>query len=140
MIDDILSRLEKVKRTGRNNWLACCPAHDDRSPSLSIHAADDGRIVVYCHAQCSFAEIVAAVGLGYEPWFPPKQADDFKPAIHRPFPAADILESLTNECRIVAIVAHDIEAGKDVPESDRERMRVAIMRIREASEVANAKR
>ena len=103
---------------------------------MTIHAADDGRILVKCFAGCSFDEIVGAVGMGWEPWFPPKQEEDFKPAIRRPFPAGDVLEAVVTECRIVAIVAADLEAGKDVPESDRERMRVAAMRIREAAEVA----
>lgn len=139
MIEDILSRLEKVKRTGRNNWLACCPAHDDKNPSLTLTHGENGGVVARCHShQCDISAIVHAVGLGWAPWFPPKAPSDydFRGPIRRPFPAADVLEALALECRIVAIVAEGIEKGEDVPEIDRERMRVAIMRIREAGEVA----
>jgi DNA primase len=31
---------------------ARCPAHDDRTPSLSIRDADDGKVLVRCHAGC----------------------------------------------------------------------------------------
>lgn len=31
-------------------WMARCPAHDDRAPSLSIADARDGKVLVRCHA------------------------------------------------------------------------------------------
>lgn len=59
--DDVLSRLEGVKRTGQS-FKACCPAHDDQTPSLSIRLKD-GRILVKCFAGCSAEAIVGAMGL-----------------------------------------------------------------------------
>lgn len=41
-----------------------CPSHDDKSPSLSVGEGDDGRALVYCHAGCSVADVVGALGLG----------------------------------------------------------------------------
>jgi len=35
-IEILLSRLEKVKPHGNGKYLACCPAHNDKSPSLAI--------------------------------------------------------------------------------------------------------
>ncbi len=46
-----------------NGWSARCPAHDDRSPSLSIAEGDDGRTLVKCHAGCKVEAICAAVDL-----------------------------------------------------------------------------
>jgi putative DNA primase/helicase len=42
-------------------WIACCPAHDDRKPSLSICDADDGKVLVRCHAGCEQARVIAAL-------------------------------------------------------------------------------
>ncbi len=42
-------------------WVARCPAHDDREPSLSIRDADDGKVLVRCHAGCSQEQVVAAL-------------------------------------------------------------------------------
>lgn len=43
---------------------ACCPAHDDRHPSLSVTLAKDGKILTFCHAQkCSHEAILATLGL-----------------------------------------------------------------------------
>ncbi len=50
------------------NW--ACPAHDDRSPSLSIAAGDDGRVLVHCHAGCSAEAVVQAIGLEMADLFP----------------------------------------------------------------------
>ena len=43
-------------------WQACCPAHDDHTPSLSITPTAD-KVLVYCHAQCPTDAILAALGL-----------------------------------------------------------------------------
>ena len=39
--------------------MARCPVHDDRTPSLSIRDADDGRLLVHCHAGCDQAHVIA---------------------------------------------------------------------------------
>ena len=62
-IDNVLGRLD-AKATGRDSWLARCPAHEDRNPSLSVGVGDDGRVLLNCHAGCSTGEIVVALGLG----------------------------------------------------------------------------
>ncbi len=43
------------------HWMARCPAHDDKSPSLSVRDTDDGRVLVYCHAGCRQSEVIAAL-------------------------------------------------------------------------------
>lgn len=40
---------------------ARCPAHDDRSPSLSISNGRDVSILLNCHANCPYESIVAAI-------------------------------------------------------------------------------
>jgi putative DNA primase/helicase len=42
-------------------WMARCPAHDDRTPSLSICDADNGKVLVRCHAGCEQAQVIAAL-------------------------------------------------------------------------------
>ncbi len=66
----LLNLLEGVKRTKRNSYVARCPAHDDKSPSLSVAFTDEGRILVHCFAGCSAGDIMAAVGLSLGDLFP----------------------------------------------------------------------
>ena len=63
----ILSAIESVTgrkpvRNGRDTK-AHCPAHDDGHPSLSVREADDGRVLVKCHAGCSADAVMKALGL-----------------------------------------------------------------------------
>lgn len=60
--EKFLSCLDKVKPTGRGKWMACCPAHDDNTPSLSIKETEGGDLLLHCFAGCSAADVVAAVG------------------------------------------------------------------------------
>jgi putative DNA primase/helicase len=42
-------------------WMARCPAHDDRDPSLAIADAVNGKVLVYCHAGCDQRDVIAAL-------------------------------------------------------------------------------
>jgi len=64
----LLERRDKVRAAGKGSWMACCPAHDDKSPSLSI-TESDGKLLVYCHAQCPALSVVEAVGLTWDDLF-----------------------------------------------------------------------
>ncbi len=44
-----------------SGWMARCPAHNDREPSLSISAGDEGKVLVRCHAGCDQARVIAAL-------------------------------------------------------------------------------
>lgn len=62
MIENILNRLEKVRKSG-SKWQARCPAHDDRSPSLTISERPNGDVGIYCHAGCDTQAVMNAIGL-----------------------------------------------------------------------------
>lgn len=61
---------ETITRALGGRWsgrsgIACCPAHEDRSPSLSIANGHSGRLLLTCHAGCSFVHVLDALkGLG----------------------------------------------------------------------------
>ena len=61
--DMLLPRLVGVREVGPGQWSACCPDHDDDTPSLSIRETDDFTLLVYCHAGCKTVDVMAAVGL-----------------------------------------------------------------------------
>ena len=69
MLDDLLDRLEGVRRSGAG-WTARCPGHDDRRASLSVGRGDDGRWLLKCHAGCPFDAILAALGVDARELFP----------------------------------------------------------------------
>jgi putative DNA primase/helicase len=42
-------------------WMARCPVHDDREPSLAITDARAGKVLVRCHAGCDQRDVIAAL-------------------------------------------------------------------------------
>ena len=69
MLEPVLSRLSGVKRIGEQRWIARCPAHDDRSPSLSL-AVRDGTPLIHCFAGCETEDVLAAVGIAWRDILP----------------------------------------------------------------------
>ena len=47
----------------QGGWMCTCPAHDDHTPSLSVTAGDDDRILLHCHAGCTVDQVLTADGL-----------------------------------------------------------------------------
>lgn len=72
---DVLQRLPKFKESAPNMYKACCPAHDDRHPSLSIRISDDGHVLLNCHAGCTAKAIVEAVDLTLADLFQPRSRE-----------------------------------------------------------------
>jgi hypothetical protein len=48
-------------RKAGGGWMARCPAHDDREPSLSIRHGDNGKVLVRCHAGCDQGRVITAL-------------------------------------------------------------------------------
>lgn len=61
-IEKVLARFPDARQSGKG-YSACCPVHEDRSPSLSIAEGDDGRALIHCHAGCSPQAVVRELGL-----------------------------------------------------------------------------
>jgi hypothetical protein len=132
----LISRLEKCKRTGNGSWVACCPAHGDKHPSLTIRETEDGRVLVHCFAGCDVEQVIGAVGLDFDALFPPKPAADRLPAVRRAFPAADVLEAVAFECQLVAVAACNLGNGVTLSSVDHDRLLLAQSRIEEARRLA----
>jgi len=69
-IERVLPRLQRVREVGPGRWIACCPAHNDRSPSLAIREAEGGKVLLRCWAGCPTAEVLAVLGLTWQDLFP----------------------------------------------------------------------
>lgn len=52
-----------------HDFMAQCPSHDDRSPSLHITEGDGGTALIHCVAGCRSARIVQDLGLKFRDLF-----------------------------------------------------------------------
>src|SRR5262249_54625031 len=55
-----IARALNGKKSG-DDWSCHCPAHDDKTASLSIAAGKDRYIVLHCHAGCSSIAVIDAL-------------------------------------------------------------------------------
>lgn len=129
----LLDRLERVRQTGPGRWLARCPAHQDRSPSLSIRELDDGRMLLHDFGGCETGDVLAAVGLQLSDLFE-KPLGNFQPS-HTRIPARDLLEIISEETTLVAIIAADFLAEKHITEDDWRRLAAAARRLGNARDL-----
>lgn len=68
---ELLNRLEGVvKVSGSGQYLAKCPAHQDKSPSLSVKIEHDGKVLIHCFACCSPIDVLDSVGMELSDLFP----------------------------------------------------------------------
>ena len=71
-VEAILSMLEGVKSSGANRWMALCPVHGDKSPSMGIKECSDGTVLMNCFAcGANGMEIAEAAGVSISELFPP---------------------------------------------------------------------
>lgn len=140
--EGLLDRLEGVRRTGDGRWMAKCPAHPDRTPSLSIRLAEDGRILAHDFAGCSVEDVLAAIDLEFSDLFPPR---DPAPEGCRPrqgipeHRARDLIELAAREALICSIALTDILDGRGTSAEDSMRARQAAETLAEiAMEVRHA--
>ena len=56
----ISSGIPGVRKIAEGRWLACCPAHDDKNPSLSITQTSD-KVLVHCFAGCEQRDVLQAL-------------------------------------------------------------------------------
>jgi len=138
-IDKVLHRLEKVKRTGPDRWIAKCPAHDDRRPSLSIKEAEDHKVLLKCWTGCSAAEIVAALGLSLADLFPHDRRSLAAPGtgpMRRPWEFKDALQGVAHEVTVALLILADIAKGETPDAETMERLALAETRIADALRIA----
>lgn len=127
--DALLQHLESARKTGHNRWKACCPAHQDKIPSLAVREEDDGRVLIKCFAGCSVESILDSVGLTFSDLYPmrPPRPEGCRP-IKRPFVPADVFEAIRHESHVLGFIAKDMRTGK-VSETDYRRLIDAEERI-----------
>jgi hypothetical protein len=131
---DLLGRLDKVKPTGKDRYMACCPAHQDKSPSLSVRFdTTDGRVLMHCFAGCEISDICAAIGL---------EVADLYPRTDRPHYAGlpdwkrRRLEDAMSHLKLLILMFENAQkAGQALTDTDQADYQQAVARVAKINEV-----
>jgi hypothetical protein len=134
--EKLLEHLKKVQRRGPNKWQACCPAHDDKTPSLAIRELDDGRILLHCFAGCGAAEVLHAIDMSFSDLYPPPIDSQSAQKIRKPFNASDVLTGVAFEILLAWIFAKQLTTDQQLSEAERSRLLICASRLQRGMEVA----
>ncbi len=136
-IENILSRLDGVKETKPDQWIAICPSHADRNPSLAIKRGEDGRVLLKCWAGCRAGDVVEDTGLELKDLFD-QPIKCRKPSRQRLYPNyKKILQMLRHDVMLIWIITEDMAAGKVIPTEDINSVRRAYKNIESVMEASN---
>lgn len=133
-INQILGMLDKVRRRSNNQWMACCPVHQERTPSLSIKD-DNGKIIMKCFGcGASGIDVIGAVGMEPSDLFPPSDNVDYQSRPKRSrFPADQVLEALITEATVIYMIASDMSKTDNIDQATKERLLQAVGRVNAAA-------
>lgn len=134
-LDTLKSRLRKVKRTGENKFMACCPAHADKTASLTIAELSDGRILINCFAGCNTYSILKSVGLDWQDVMPENNLGHNLKKERILYPS-EALELIKFETQVVTVIALDIKKKGYITQEMQGRLFKAVNLINKAQEAA----
>lgn len=135
-INDLISRLRKVRPSGNNKFMACCPAHHDKNPSLSISMNNDGVIAIHCFAGCETIDVINEVGLNFSDLFPNDNKRTYK-SNRKQFSATEILKILAKDITIVLAAASITRQGDILSNGEMELLQESYLRCQNALEASN---
>lgn len=117
----ILERLEMVRKTGSNKWIARCPAHEDGTPSLSVTEVNNGnRVLIHCHGGCGALDILESIGLDWSALYP--EGENYSPLFRNG------REQRAIDDMVVAIARARLDKGERLSEHDKKALIKAKLR------------
>jgi hypothetical protein len=140
-VEDFLLLLKGVKPAGKDRWVARCPYHNDRMPSLAITKGDRVPILLHCFAGCDVDQVVGAVGLELSDLMPPKDPhfrDDQRARLAVPFTPEQALRCLSTESTFMFVTISEITRGKPLDQLTKDRLIEAARRFVEADRICGA--
>lgn len=131
-VEIILRLLKKVKKVGDSKWLACCPAHQDKSPSLSIKELTGNEVLIHCFAGCETKHVMQSIGLQLRDLFP--RHPDYQYTQHKAhrFTALELLHLAHYESLITLIAANSLSQNIPLSAPDLQRLGVAVKTLEAA--------
>lgn len=110
---------------------ACCPAHDDRSPSLSVGELPTGVVLIHCHAGCSTDSVMEAMNLRLGDLYPDGPKGEWGPlwwASNRK--EREAKETTAREDAVILEICHAMrKRGEKLSTADKEREALAFRRL-----------
>jgi CHC2-type zinc finger protein len=137
--DRLLSALERVRAKGESKWVALCPVHAEKTPSLSIDLLPDGTVLAHCFGCGANGQQVAeALGIPVCDLFPARPYDTpsgpgGRAPLHRHRHVQNILTAAAHEATVLVVAMEAQRQGQELSREDEDRVFLALHRLRESA-------
>ena len=112
-IETFLNRLHKVRPKGKGKWLALCPCHSEKTPSLAI-SDDNGTVLMHCFGcGANAVEVAERIGVDLSELFPDGVTYDKQQRKY--FPADQVLAALKVESTALYMISRRMLDGEMTP-------------------------
>lgn len=130
----ILDRLVRVKPTRPGSWAAACPCCESRKGRpLAVKEADDGRVLIHAFCGCTTADVLGRLGLEVSDLFD-KPLEHTKSTLHNKVAASEVLNALSTEATVLAVIASDLLDRRSISDEDYQRLAVTVQRVTAAAD------
>jgi hypothetical protein len=120
VLSEILQRLDKVKQHG-DQYYACCPVHDDKSPSMGI-TEKEGKVLIHCFScGATGQEVMEAIGLPISALFRDKKRGDIP---------NEMIEKAKEDVWYIEIFENEKRKGTRITYNEWKRYRLAKERVK----------
>lgn len=124
---DILPLLDGVRENGPGRYMARCPSHDDKSPSLSVRI--DDKILMHCFAGCDVEDVVSSLGLTFADLMPENAFTTNGKGRRLSLSPRDALVAIDHSALTVAVIGNDIQEHKALDDDAWRLLATAVQRI-----------
>jgi len=120
VLSEILQRLDKVKQHG-DQYYACCPVHDDKSPSMGI-TEKEGKVLIHCFScGATGQEVMEAIGLPVSALFRDKKRGDIP---------NKLIEKAKEDVWYIEVFENEKRKGSRITYNEWKRYRLAKERVK----------
>ena len=131
-INIFLGHLNKVRKS-KSGWMACCPNHEDNSPSLSIKQGTD-CILIHCFAGCDSVGVMGSIGLSLANLYQKQQ--DVKRGVMQ-WDKTILKSVVLHESIYIAMCKNLAGSSRELTPMEMSRLALAKRRLPKAMEVLN---
>ncbi|HET9215358.1 MAG TPA: hypothetical protein VFR18_00165 [Terriglobia bacterium] len=128
-IHKLLDRLDRAKQAKAGSWVAGCPCCRSRQGRpIRVTEASDGRVLLHAFCGCETKAVLDAIGLKFADLFDAPLTLRASSRCVR-FSARDLLEVVSKEMSVAAVIASDFLERRSISNEDWARLALAAQRI-----------
>lgn len=118
---EILSRFEKVYKSGEDEYQCLCPSHNDTSASLGLKFKED-KLIGNCFAGCSWEDVLNGAGLSWDDVMPNKLDNQWKPKSRMRFNPYAVLKAVKDDVLFLALCSKALNSHEHLADEDQQKL------------------